>query len=38
MTARKGGVELPDDSRYLKTRRFGAMLHNIKWRNEPEES
>ena len=32
LTALKNGVELPSDSRYLKTRRFGAVLHNIKWR------
>ena len=32
LTARQNGVELPNDSRYLKTRRFGAVLHNIKWR------
>ena len=32
LTARKNGVELPSDSRYLKTRRFGAILHGIKWR------
>ena len=32
LTARKNGMELPSDSRYLKTRRFGAALHNIKWR------
>ena len=33
MTARKNGVELPNDSRHLKTRRFGAMLHGITWRH-----
>ena len=27
----KKGVELSSDSRYLKTRRFAASLHNIKW-------
>ena len=31
MTAAKNGVELPSDSRYFKARKFGAMLHNIKW-------
>ena len=30
-TARKNGVELPADSRFLKTRRFATTLHNIKW-------
>ena len=32
LTARQNGVELPNDSRYLKTRRFGAVLHGVKWR------
>ena len=31
-TARKNGVELQGDSRYLKLRRFGVILDNIKWR------
>ena len=30
LTARKNGVELPSDSRFLKTRRFAMMLLNIK--------
>ncbi|MGN0855423.1 MAG: trypsin-like peptidase domain-containing protein, partial [Kiritimatiellia bacterium] len=31
-TARKNGVELPGDSRFLKTRRFATTLHNVTWR------
>ena len=31
LTARKNGVELPSDSRFLRTRRFATMLHNINW-------
>lgn len=31
LTARKNGVELPSDSRFLKTRRFATTLHNINW-------
>ncbi len=32
MTAHKNGVELPSDSRFLRTRRFATMLYNVKWR------
>ena len=31
LAARKNGVELPSDSRFLRTRRFATMLHNINW-------
>jgi len=31
LTARKNGVELPNDSRFVKTRRFTMTLHNINW-------
>ena len=30
-TARKNGVEVVSDSRYLKLRNFASTLHNIKW-------
>ena len=30
----KKGVEMPDDSRFLKTRRFAVGLHNVTWREK----
>lgn len=31
--ARKSGVEISDDSRYLKVRKFAVPLHRAKWKN-----
>lgn len=30
-TAHKNGVEMADDSRYLKVRKFAVPLHNVEW-------
>ena len=30
-TAHKNGVEIKDDSRYLKVRKFAVHLHNVEW-------
>ena len=35
LAARQNGVELPSDSRFLRTRRFATMLHNINWSRQP---